>query len=757
MIATYASAIAICACSIVLGRAICLVAGNERSGWLGAAVGFAALMVVCSVAIELPGRAWTAVAAVVILSAGSVWISVRRGARWQPLLDAGPVAFGALIVVSVPFLASARVGLPGISISNDSHWHLLLSEGLRHPEIRRFDTYGAGYPLGAHAIAATFAQGLGSDVDKTLTGALMATPVLTGLTALGALTELTRVRRWLVAVFAAIPYLSAAWYVQSAFKEPILALLLVGLMLVVQGGRRAGFDHPAALLVPAAVLLAGVIYDYSYPGLLWPLVFAGCWLVVELGVDGRWRRLAPVVRRLRASGPMLAIGVLILVALIAPDVGRLYDFWRHNGGTEVGTIGGVTPGALGNLFAPLHPLEGLGIWLTGDFRFAPAGSLRAVLLPGIALIVLLFAFVSAFERRDLAWVAALLACALIYAYASQYQSPYVQAKALAIPAPLVALGGGRALMRQLEGVRLRSLVALAAAIVFFLLSLASELLVLSDGQVAPSNHLRELRALRGVLHNRPTLVLFYDDYFKFELLGVPASSPLLPSPIPASVRPSKRWTTGQALDFDSVDAATLNRFDYVITTRTRAQSEPPPNFHLVKSSRSYEVWRRIGPTHPRLTLPESGRPGAVLRCRFEPGRRISRERGFARVRPAPRYFKLAPLTPGRSERVKLALPAGRWELSLPFVSQQAVTVRGGGLSAWLPPNVDWHGSVWPVGEVRSTARPIVLTFAMTDPGLGSQTQRFAPEPLVAVRVTRPKTVPLSAACGRYVDWYVLTY
>ena len=96
--------------------------------------------------------------------------------------------------------------------------------------------------------------------------------------------------------------------------------------------------------------------------------------------------------------------------------------------------------------------------------------------------------------------------------------------------------------------------------------------------------------------NRPTLVLFYDDYSQWELLGVPSvSSTRLGSPIPAPTQPTKPWTYGQPIDFDSVDAATLDRFDYVITTRTTYQSEPPPNFHLVGSSRSYQVWQADRP------------------------------------------------------------------------------------------------------------------------------------------------------------------
>ena len=763
MIGTYASAIVIVLAAVLVGRAICLLSGYEGSTWLAPAVGLAALMIVCEVAIRLPGRGWTAVVAVVVVCAASVWIGARRSASWPPLRDALSVAGVVLLIVSIPFITNARVGVLGVSFLNDTHWHLILAEGLRRPAIQPLDNFGPGYPLGPHAIAATFAQALGSDVDKTLTGLLIATPVLTGLAALGALTDITPARRRLVAVLAALPYLAAAWYVQSAFKEPIMALLMLGLVLALQVARRERFARPVVVLVPGAVLIAGVLYDYSYPGLLWPAAILACWAVLELALGGAWRRLRPIAAGARAHVPELVAGVALLVVLIAPDIGRIHTFWLSNGGTSVGTVGGVSSNSLANLAGPLPALEGLNIWLTGDFRFFPPNTFQAGAFAGLAVIVLVFAIVRALERRDAPWLGAILAFVLVYVYARHRQSPYVAAKALVIPAPLLMLGSGGALMRRLDRAdwRLFATPALAvAAVLFFALSFQSVYLALIDAEVGPVDHLHELRSLRPLLHNRPTLALFNDDYLKWELLGIQASSPLLASPIAAPVQPAKPWSYGQALDFDSVDAATLDRFTYVITTRTNAQSEPPANFRLMGSSPSYEVWQRLGPTRQRFVLPESGQYGRTLDCTTALGRRVSAERGFARVRPAPQYTALGPLVPGLTKQFVVSLPAGRWQLSLPYVSQQAVTLRVAGLDVRLPPNLDRPGNIWPVGSITSTGAPLVLTVTMADPApIHSATpnvEYFTPQNLIAVSVAPAQTVPLHAACGRYVDWYELT-
>jgi hypothetical protein len=760
VIGTYAATILICAASIILGRGILALAGNDGSNWLGAAVGFAGLMIVCEVAIRLPGRAWTAVVVLILVCAASLWVARRgRPVSW-PRAEGLVVGLVLLLVASVPFIANARVGVLGISFLNDTHWHLILAEELRRPALKALETYGPGYPLGPHAIATTFAQLLGSDVDKTLTSVLMATPILTGLTALAALRDVSRLRRWLVAVLAAFPYLAAAFYAESAFKEPILALILLGLVVAVDQGARERFARPLATLVPVAVLIAGSIYVYSYPGLVWPAAVLGSWVVLWLVLGGGWRQLRPVARELNRRRVAIAAGVGVLVVLVAPDIGRLHTFWKGTGGSQVGTVGPVDSSSLANLVGPLKWFEGLGIWLGQDFRVVPHDVFQAGAFGGLALVVLVFALCAALERRELAWLGGILGCGLVYYYARHHQSPYVAAKALVIATPLVALGSGRALMRPLDRARWGSPMTLGLAVisvVFFGAAFRSTYLVLRGAQVGPTEHVSELRSLRPLLHNRPTLVLFYDDYFKWELLGVDAATPLpLAARIPAAIQPEKPWTYGQAVDFDSVDAATLDRFDYVITTRTTAQSEPPSNFHVVGQSRSYEVWQRTGPTAVRHVLPESGQPGAVLKCETPLGRKVSEQQGEARVRQAPvASSPPAALQPGGSTAVVLKLPAGRWDVSLPYVSPQAVTVRGAGLDVRMPANLDRPGPLWPVGRVTSTGAPITLTLTMDNPSpIYSGDHFFQAQPLVAVPVAPAQTVPLSAACGRYVDWYV---
>ena len=222
---TYASAIFITVASLLLGRGVCLLSGLDGSSWAAAPVGFGALMIVGEVAVSLPGHGWTAVIVVVVLCIAAVAVGARRGAGWPSAADGVPVTIAMLAITAVPFLAAGRIGLLGVSILNDTHWHLILAQGLLNPSIQPVDGYGYGYPLGPHAVAAVFAQGLGSSVDRTLTGEIIAVADPHRAGALGLLAGLSRSRRWLVAAFVGLPYLAAAWYVQAAFKEPIISLI----------------------------------------------------------------------------------------------------------------------------------------------------------------------------------------------------------------------------------------------------------------------------------------------------------------------------------------------------------------------------------------------------------------------------------------------------------------------------------------------------------------------------------------------------
>ena len=241
MIATYASAALICAVSLLVGRAVLSLAGRREWSWLEPAVGLGAMLAVTGLLARAPGHGTSATlgaAALVVVAALVAWRGGVRplsppgpqrtnaGAVWREGL---PVALVVALVLSIPFAISGHWGLLGVGFNNDLGLHLAWAEWLRSGFGPAADP---GYPLGPHGLAVATATVPGIGLGQAFLGEIVAIGVLTGLTALGALRQMTPGRRTLAAVMVALPYLAASYYAQAAFKETAEALLVLAFALL---------------------------------------------------------------------------------------------------------------------------------------------------------------------------------------------------------------------------------------------------------------------------------------------------------------------------------------------------------------------------------------------------------------------------------------------------------------------------------------------------------------------------------------------
>ncbi len=132
----------------------------------------------------------------------------------------------------------------------------------------------------------------------------------------------------------------------------------------------------------------------------------------------------------------------MLIAVITPELGRIVNF----AGFETFNPAG---GGLGNLFDRLSPLQALGIWPSGDFRVEPGdGSIPAVIFylgAAFGLAALVYGLAWWWRRGERTVAAALVAAVALWLYTLVVGTPYQEAKALVLAAPLVALISVRAL------------------------------------------------------------------------------------------------------------------------------------------------------------------------------------------------------------------------------------------------------------------------------------------------------------------------
>jgi hypothetical protein len=722
------------------------ICGAREWSWLAAPVGLSTLILLAVPAIHIPGRSATSAAVTAVLILAGILLWIRRAQHRPPL--AGVLAgLPAALLVLVPFMASARAGTLGVSFDNDMGVHLLWAEAYRSSAVALVSPLSAAYPLGPHALAAALAEGLGIRIDLAFAGLTAATPILIAWTALASLPRVCWPGRVMVATVVGIPFLVGAYYGQGSFKELMEALFTLSAALIL-----AGFQPELGWRrwIPLALISAGAASAYSLQGLLWPGLLLGIWVLGRATIRA-WRGgLSAAWRELRAELVPGAAALGVLIVALVPQIPRIEKFISQ------GAVSAIAKTNIGNLVGPLSGWEAFGVWNNPDYLLPPISAFSAGMWTAFVLaLVVLGAFLSMRRGR---WMLPMAAAAsmLVWAYTAHTQSPYVAAKALVIASPLLLLLAGLALVgRGFERISWWRIAAPVLAVALVVRVVDSSWEALRFSKVGPTDHLLELRALRPLVRGQPTLFLGDDDFIPWELAGSRVVPAYFAGILEVAFRPEKAFAYGQPLDFDSVTTATLNNFDWVITTRDAAGSEAPAAMRLVRLTRSYALWQRVGEVAPRKILDEGFNPAARLDCTTAAGRALSRGGGVAAVRRPWHEVTVPPVAPGSSITVSLLLAAGSWDLETPYLSPLPLDVTTTGLRTTLPASLERPGPRWPIGRIVVT-RPgqVAVTFHVKKYWLTPASDLAGPTALVATPVPSDRTVPLRSACGKLVDWYV---
>jgi hypothetical protein len=824
MLGVYASAAAILVASLVLGRALLHIVGLSVHTWLGGVVGFAVLCIACPLLIRLPGRGVTVAVLLGVITIGGMlylWredrggrLLARRTRARQPAAGDPPemvppgegqpqstwalgtlVALIILVAASLPFAFNARNGVLGEGVyTNDQAAQLYWTDWLQHGTGPEPNAVRFGYPTGPQSVAATVAEATNTSLLDSFNGLLLAIPILTGLTALGVMGALSPSRRVIAASLTALPFLAASFLAQSAFKETAMALLVLAFAVTLRdfaflnrNPDYGGGAHPRrALIVVLILLTTASVFVYSIPGLVWFALALPIWLVLELVTGGLRIDLDAARSAMRRHRRILIVGGILVLAVAAFSASQLSGF--------VSKVGMVQASA-GRLSSPVSPGEALGIWPEGDFRIVRGDVAGAYPAVALGLLAAAIGALAAFRRRDWGLIAMGASAVIVYIGARLFASIYVEAKALAVMAPLVAMAvlvalfspnwapdGVRAPVaardpdepgsspRRFSAGRLTLARYVLGGIVALGLTL-STLLALRAAPVGFDQRGAELEHLSGLIPNQTVVYLGVDRFSGYWLRGTLMKSPggYVPSAIKA--RPKKAWDQGLPMDFDTLPSSRLDEFDYAITTRAGYQSTPPPNFKPVARTPSFTLWRRTGPTPKFHLIDKPGAPGRVLVCPQGPAHGLASRGGEATVltRPIARHYnRWEPSwhldAPGTAT-VRMRLPKGRWKLSLSYDSQVPLVVSAGDGSFTLPPSLDGmylsnqgRGSFWRAGTVRSSGKPVTITVSAQKPGSFQRlvdVRRQVWLGSIAASRGGPETLPLHHSCARYVDHYIV--
>ncbi len=566
----------------------------------------------------------------------------------------GLVLLIALLAVSIPFAAEGHFGILGTGFNVDMSQHLFVADGIAHPHTATPLLIRQGYPVGPHSLAATGAELTGGDLVSAFTGVTIAVPVLLALTALTATRELGPRRSLIAAPLAALPYLAASYLAQGSFKELFEAAFVVGFALWLRElGRplRGSAVAPGpGFAVPGAVLFAGALYSYSGPGVAWLGGTLAVWALIALG-----RSPGAAVERLRAALPGVAVGLVLLVVLVAPEAGRIIDFganagnvatpsstssraptadaavYAAAGSSDAGHGSGHSSAGfdnrLGNLFGDIPALEVFGVWPSGDFRVeAGDGAVPAPVFYVGALLgaaALGFGLRRALARDETALLAALAASVVIWLAALLFSTPYTTAKALQMVAPVLML---IALLGVLDGrfspLRPRPGAGTALAAAFVLAAAGSSALALANAPVGPRHYTADIASLRGRVAGIPTLLLapaaqitdqHAGEFYGWELRG---AQPICVAAIP---------------EVGAYDRKTPPGIDLVVTTGSLREA-PFTDVHKLRTVHKYELWEVNGAPGSAT----ADRPGSGPADELQPGARgrLARGRLLGRARAA---------------------------------------------------------------------------------------------------------------------------
>ncbi|HSD24492.1 MAG TPA: hypothetical protein VLB79_09215 [Solirubrobacterales bacterium] len=778
---TYLSAGIILLSSLLVGRAVLLGLGRHRATFLEGPVGLAVLILICAVAIRLPGDAATSlVCCAIVVVASIAFLVVRREAILGPAVGLGlPVALIACLLVSLPFIASGHLGIPGVGLNNDMAMHLVDTDYLLDPHGPQPQSIVNGYPIGPHSLVATVANLLGTEPLNGWLGLLLASPVLTAITSLGLLRELPGWRHILGASLVGLAYLSASVLGIAGFKELIAGMFLIAFAVGLREIEREA-DGRIATVIGLALITAAMVPVYSLPGVGWLAITAGLWLLAHLLRIRAESGPAGVRRAVRASRPIVIPAAIVLIVVGLIELPKVIDF------VQSGSIGNVAD-TNSKLRFVVSPLETLGVWpsgnwLLGTHDFSHEWAYWLFGLIGLAGLIVGFAWWM--ERRDYAVPAAVVSGFVIYLLTKYIENGglYILAKAVVVPASVVMLLVITALLAPGAGPAKRTF-----AVAFIALAAYSSFLALRDTIVAPTGRLEQLAGFRSKVAGQNVLALTSDRFTDYALRTATVYSPAYNSEIRVDSTGAK--TQRLPIDFDSVPYDVLNQFPYAVTTSAVYQSQAPPGWTLAASNSSYRLWSRTGTVPTIAILAEEARPGRVFRCKNAKFRSVLAGGGEAVVWPRPviakrLYWKAgaaggvvaeggvvagkqAPLdnnlSPGQTASQTISLPPGQWKVSIQYVSPvTGIHVRAPGLDTHLPAGMDAaipyrpdQGPYWPAGEVTSRGGPITFSVQADDVNwlqrvLGVDAPAVIGN-LTAVNRTGFRTIPTGSACSLYVD------
>ncbi len=597
--------------------------GGVVPGMLLVVCGAAALIVVSQLTTYVsPIAPATPYVLVAVAVAGAIvgWrraLALTRawsGSLWH--LAIGPIAYALALA---PVLLAGRPSFSSYLALADSAVHMvgadfLIRHGQNFAHLDLSNSYGRtihdyyaeSYPSGADTLFGGSSALLGLPLIwsfQPFTAFMLATA--TGPAWVLVRRAGVRAHAWVAvaALTVTLPALVYAYELIGSIKEIASLALILGMGALVVEHRRwlwsgARGAVPFGLLVAAGVGALGVAFG------AWALAAAAVLVVVALRELVRRRGAGNGPRRLAS---LLAGGVLVLLIGAWPT-------WTNVGGSVEVARGIASTSNPGNLRAPLHPAQLLGVWIGGSYKLTPTG-VGLVLTAAIVAVVLLLALLGFWTVvRTGRYALGLWSVSMVIVWVAVRVSAttWADAKALMLTSPAVVLmaWAGLAALRSAGAVGPRVLaVALAVALVGGVA--ASDALQYNASNLAPTARFDELASIDARFGGRgPTLFTDFDEYSLYLLRDMDVGGPNFVYPPPALA--GAAGGHGRPVELNLIVPAALRAYPTIVTRREPDAVRPPAAYRLLWQGVYYQVWGRRPGARPALAHVDVAPPPAAL-------------------------------------------------------------------------------------------------------------------------------------------------
>ena len=477
------------------GLGVRRASGDVVPGALVPVCGFAVLVVYGWLAAQVaPG-------AIVLGSVAIALLGACAGLRRAPVPRPGALAtgLGAFALFAAPIVLSGEATIAGyIKLDDTATWLAITDRVLDagpSADGLSISTYEAtlavnfdnGYPYGALLPLGVAAEITGVDAAWAFQPyvAMLGAMLALALWQLAAPLAARPAARCACAVLASQSALLVGFYLWGGIKEVAMAMVAAGACALAAAFRPE--EGAIRSLVPLGLLTVATVPLASPGALLW-LIPAAVVLALR-AFRSRW------------SWRPVALGTLGMTALLA----AVLLSGRH---LSLGRGSFTNQDDVGNLGTPLEATQVLGVWPSGDFRFAPDD--RAVVIVAAAALATaaVAGIVTLVRRREWAPAVFPVGVAAVCLAVCALGSPWLDAKAMAIASPAILFAAlvGLGLVRSTP-IRIASLVLAGGLVVW------SAVEQWGGASLAPRAQLSELEEIaEQVAGEGPTLMTEYSPY-----------------------------------------------------------------------------------------------------------------------------------------------------------------------------------------------------------------------------------------------------